>query len=459
MTTLPPSSGNPSEVDEILDGIGAVLGSLGRSLLCLDEDFRVVHASREFEELLGGDPPEALAGREARTLLGDELFAPSAGFRRALEAGELREGWGTTLRTSEGPNLLVSVSGAPLSRPPTRRCDPGVEFVVVLRPEDSTLEGRHTAFAGLVARAPSMLRIFQLVEKLVESEATVLITGESGTGKELIARAVHQYSPRRRGPFVAVNCGALPPELLESELFGHVRGAFTGAYRDRTGRFELATEGTIFLDEVGEMPVQLQVKLLRVLQERTFEKVGESRPTKTKARILAATNRDLRRAIDEGSFREDLFYRLRVVPVEVPPLRHRREDIEPVARHLLTKITRRHGRAVLVDPDVVRVLLQYDWPGNVRELENALEYALAVSSGQTIHVEDLPSEVREDSTRAPAATTLPGTASSRPQAEGEQERILAALDRARWNRQQAARDLEMSRSTLWRKMKSYGIES
>ncbi|MCC7535713.1 MAG: sigma-54-dependent Fis family transcriptional regulator, partial [Deltaproteobacteria bacterium] len=250
-----------------------------------------------------------------------------------------------------------------------------------------------TGFRGLIARSSAMARVFSLVDSLSQSDATVLLTGESGTGKEVVARAIHAHSRRASGPFIAVNCAALPEQLLESELFGHVRGAFTGAVRDREGRFEAAHDGTLFLDEIGDMPVVLQAKLLRVLQERTFERVGESRGRPTNARIVAATHHDLRRAIEQGRFRDDLYYRLRVVPIELPALRARREDIEPLARHLLARIGARTGRAVRFSPEALRTILAYDWPGNVRELENAIEYAVAVCKGQTLLPEDLPREV------------------------------------------------------------------
>jgi len=211
----------------------------------------------------------------------------------------------------------------------------------------------------------------------------------------VFARAIHANSTRKGERFVAVNCAALPAELLESELFGHVRGAFTGAVRDRSGRVELASGGTLFLDEIGDVPLQLQVKLLRFLQEKTFEHVGDSHTRKADVRIIAATNVDLRRAIAEGRFREDLYYRLRVVPIEVPPLRERREDIEPLARFLLIRVAGRHGREVRFSADAIRALLRYSWPGNVRELENAIEYAVAVGRGQTIQTEDLPLEILE----------------------------------------------------------------
>jgi transcriptional regulator with GAF, ATPase, and Fis domain len=320
-------------------------------------------------------------------------------------------------------------------------------------------------FSGIVARSAAMLRIFRLIQNLDESEATVLLTGDSGTGKELVARAIHLHSPRRDGPFVAVNCGALPGDLLESELFGHVRGAFTGAVRDRKGRFELAKGGTLFLDEVGDLSLPLQVKLLRVLQERTFERVGESVSIHTDARIIAATNLDLQRAVLEGRFRDDLYYRLRVVPIAITPLRDRREDIEPLARHLLGRVSGRNGRSMILGPDAIRAMLDYGWPGNVREMENALEYAVAVCKGQTIHVQDLPGEVQsEHDAESPHPDDAPivhgaGTVPRRPPSDldTERERVRSALVAHRWIRAAAAKALGMSRTTLWRKMRELNL--
>jgi transcriptional regulator with PAS, ATPase and Fis domain len=267
----------------------------------------------------------------------------------------------------------------------------------------------------------------------------------------VVARAIHARSARRSGPFVAVNCGALPGELLESELFGHVRGAFTGAVRERAGRFELAAGGTLFLDEVADLPLHLQVKLLRVLQEHTFERVGESQPRRSDARILAATNVDLRRAVQDGRFREDLYYRLRVVPIEIPPLRERREDIEPLATWLLARVGARQGRALRFSPDALRLLLGAPWPGNVRELENALEYAVAVCKGQTILPEDLPAELLD---HPPAAPHLHGPAGAVADDADELRRALAAHH---WRRVETAAALGISRTTLWRRMQAAGI--
>jgi len=452
--------------------LGAAFGAIGRVLVCLDEEFDILHCSHPTADLVGEEAAEALPGQAIAGLLGEELFGPSGTMRLALLRGERQEGWRATVDTPDG-RRQVSVTGAPLDIVPESPCDPRVRYLVVMRPvEKDPFAGTSapTVFEGMVARSPEMLRIFELIETLEGSDATILVTGESGTGKEVVARAIHARSGRRDGPFVAVNCGALPDQLLQSELFGHVRGAFTGAVRDRGGRFELAGGGTLFLDEIGDTSPQLQIELLRVMQERTYERVGESRSRKADVRIVAATNRNLARLVEQGDFREDLYYRLRVVPVEIPPLRDRREDIAPLALHLLARVGGRHGRQLRLFPDALRALLPLDWPGNVRQLENALEYAVAVCRGTTLHLGDLPPEVRaearaaadgerlatlggpvEPARVAPVGAPIPATE------EGERARILAALEGARWRREEAARTLGISRTTLWRKMREYGI--
>ncbi len=431
----------------------------------------MVHTSAGLEELAGAGAREAVTGRPAEEILGVRLFGLEGPICQALAAGERRKGWGATLVAGTGRSVDVSLSAAPLALH-SSVCDPRVTYLLVLRPHRSqqaeTLQAS-TVFCGLIARSASMSRIFSLVEHLRESDATVLVTGESGTGKELVARALHRHSPRSDGTFVAVNCGALHDELLESELFGHVRGAFTGAVRDRVGRFELAAGGTLFLDEVGDLPFHLQVKLLRVLQEHTFERVGESVSRHTDARIIAATHKDLRRAIAEGNFRDDLYYRLRVVPLEVPPLNRRREDIEPLAEHLLERVSDRQGRSLRLAPDATGALLRYDWPGNVRELENALEFAVAVCRGQTIHLQHLPPEVvgatpaldlrptAPSPVVASAAVASPAEPPPNSLANGDKERLVAALEAHHWRRDEAAKALGVSRTTLWRRMREHGL--
>jgi transcriptional regulator of acetoin/glycerol metabolism len=322
------------EQERAFSAVNAAFGSLGRVCMALDSDFRIRYASDLLVSMLGPQAASQVRGLSIESLLGAELFGLDGPLRQALLAGEKREGWRAVLNVENGPARLMSVSAAPLLRDRLGVCDPEAAYLVVLRPADeSTIEASGPiAGFGLIARSPAMTRVFRMIDVLQHSESTVLVTGESGTGKEVMARIIHAHSPRKSGPFVAVNAAALPGELLESELFGHVRGAFTGAVRDRAGRFEGAEDGTLFLDEVGDVPLHLQVKLLRVLQEHTYERVGDSQTRRTNARIIAATNRNLRRLVADGRFREDLYYRLRVFPLELPPLRSRREDIEPMAR-------------------------------------------------------------------------------------------------------------------------------
>ncbi len=452
-----------------LAAVSSAFASLGRVFFCVDASFHVLHASSQLDRLLGDGAARRAEDRPLADLLGAELFGSAGTLRQLLLAGERREGWRSSLAVPGNAPRAVSVTAAPFCAEPGAVCDPRVAYVIVLRPAEEDQAQYGSPFPGLIGRSPGLERIFRLIENLEHSEATVLLTGESGTGKEVVARAIHARSPRRGGPFVALNCGALPGELLESELFGHVRGAFTGAVRDREGRFEMAGGGTLFLDEVADLPLHLQVKLLRVLQERTFERVGESRPRTSDARIVAATNVDLRRAVQEGRFREDLYYRLRVVPIEIPPLRDRREDIEPLATFLLARVGARQGRALRFSPDALRLLLEHPWPGNVRELENALEYAVAVCKGQTILPEDLPGEVTAQEPYAPGSGNAPAAHSGRGRAGSasarradadavDAARIRGALEACRWRRHEAARVLGLSRTTLWRRMRELGFE-
>ena len=323
-----------------------------------------------------------------------------------------------------------------------------------------------------------MQTIYRLIEDLADSDATVLILGESGTGKERVAEAIHSHSQRGAGPFVKVNCSALSEGLLESELFGHVKGAFTGAIRDQVGRFEQASGGTIFLDEIGDLSPNVQVKLLRVLQERQIERVGSGLTIEVDVRVVAATHRDLRRAMREGRFREDLFYRLNVMPIEVPPLRRRREDIPLLVTHFIDRFNERTGRRIgHIDDAALGQLMDYGWPGNVRELENAIEHAFVRCRGDVLLPECLPVFQTVGPVFQTGASVVQTEASMRedlwegePDAElGEQRgregrfaeekvRVLQALRECRWNRSRAAGRLGMHRTTLWRKMREWGID-
>jgi two-component system response regulator HydG len=305
--------------------------------------------------------------------------------------------------------------------------------------------------SGVVARSAAMERVLDLARRVAKVDSTVLLTGESGVGKERIARLVHQDSSRTAGPFVAVNCGAVAEGLLESELFGHARGAFTGASQDRAGLFEAAHGGTLFLDEIGEVPPPMQVKLLRALQEREVRRVGENRDRKVDVRVVAATNRDLLAEVHAARFRQDLYYRLRVVEIRVPPLRERREDVLPLARTFLAEAAARSGRkATGFTPAAANQLVRYGWPGNVRELENAVERAVVLSRGSRIDVDDLPEEVSR------AVPSGYGAADGRPLAQVEQDYILSVLRASGGNRARAAEQLGIGTATLYRKLKRYG---
>jgi DNA-binding NtrC family response regulator len=318
----------------------------------------------------------------------------------------------------------------------------------------SQLEERYR-FEGIVGKSRPMERLFQLLETVAPTNSTILITGETGTGKEVVARAIHHNSPRKAHRFVALNCSAIPETLLEAELFGHVRGAFTGAVGNRQGRLEQAHKGTLFLDEVGTMSVALQMKLLRVLQEREFERVGDSHTIKVDVRVIAATNSDLARLVAEGQFREDLFYRLNVIPVQLPPLRDRKEDVPLLVQHFLAKFE----SVLTVAQDAMRRLMAYQWPGNVRQLENAVERAVAFTAGRSqIDVADLPSEVQQaQEPTAASAVTLPeeGMDLDAFVANIERELIQRSLERTGGNKGQAARLLNLKRTTLVEKLKRF----
>lgn len=304
---------------------------------------------------------------------------------------------------------------------------------------------------GMVARSPAMRRLIEIARRIAMVDSTLLVTGESGTGKERIARLVHETSARASGPFIAVNCGAITETLLESELFGHARGAFTGAVQDRPGLFEAANRGTLLLDEIGEVPIGMQVKLLRVLQEREVRRVGENKSRPINVRVIAATNRELTEDIAAGRFRKDLYYRLNVVELHVPPLRERREDILPLARQLLAEATVRLSRPIEgLSPRAADQLLRYGWPGNVRELENAMERAVALASVNRTDFDDLPEEVR----MAVPAPVLTGTV--KPLEAVEKEYILAVLELNGGNQTRTAEQLGIGSATLYRKLKRYG---
>ncbi|MEW6535573.1 MAG: sigma 54-interacting transcriptional regulator [Candidatus Auribacterota bacterium] len=310
------------------------------------------------------------------------------------------------------------------------------------------------SFGSIIGRSEPMRRVYHMLERAAESDATVLLLGESGTGKELAARAIHYNSGRKDKVMVTVNCSAFPETLLESELFGHVKGAFTGALRDKEGRFEVADGGTIFLDEIGDISPLIQVKLLRVLQTKTIERLGDHTSKKIDARIVTATNRDLTKMLSDGTFREDLYYRLKVFPVTLPPLRERKEDIPLLIDYFIGRFNESTGKSIKgVDPEALKYMLDYCWPGNVRELENAIEHAYVLCRSDSIQISDLPHELfSENSGRA-----LCKHGQQLSPKRHEKEMLIEALQQAGGNRSLAAQLLDVSRVTVWKRMKRYGL--
>ncbi|MEJ5364957.1 MAG: sigma 54-interacting transcriptional regulator [Desulfosoma sp.] len=328
----------------------------------------------------------------------------------------------------------------------------------------SRLLDSEKGFRGIIGTSPVMQKVFDLTEKAAQSDAPVIIYGESGTGKELIARAIHDLGPHRNGPYIQVNCAALNESLLESELFGHVKGAFTGATSHREGRFEAANGGDIFLDEIGDVPLSIQVKLLRVLENKTVERVGDHRPIPVDVRIITATNRDLPKMVREGAFREDFFFRINVIPIHLPPLRHRMEDL-PLLVDVFLDQQRRKGKNIQgVHPQAMAALMAYDWPGNVRELKSTLEYACVVAEDGLIRPEHLPPHVTQGQSavctvEATAVSSLSGSGSSaRSKKRDRRQELIEALQQAGGNQSEAARLLGVSRVTVWNRMKRYQID-
>jgi DNA-binding NtrC family response regulator len=331
-----------------------------------------------------------------------------------------------------------------------------------LREENRSLRealGERYQFRNIVARSPKMQEVLATVERVASTQSTVLLGGESGVGKDLIARAIHEHSRRASGPFIKINCTAIPENLLESELFGYEKGAFTGANTAKPGRFELADKGTIFLDEIGDVPGSIQVKLLHVLQDREFERLGGTKTLKVDVRVVAATNQDLRAALEQGTFREDLYYRLNVVPISIPPLRERKEEIPYLADHFIARFARESGKPLSdITPAALRLLMDFHWPGNVRELENIIERAVALSAGTVIDVADIRLDV---SAARPAPVVAGGSLPFPPEGmtleEFEDEIIRESLRRADGNKSQAARLLGLSRNALRYRLSKLGL--
>ncbi len=419
----------------------------------MDRDWRITSFNRAAEEITGVSREEAI-GKPCPEVFRASMCEVDCALRHTLETGTPVINKSAFIIDAEGRRIPISVSTAILKDENGNLIGGAETFRDLSLVEDlrRELTGRFQV-GDLVSRSPSMRRIFDVLPQIGGSGSTVLIQGETGTGKELLARALHSLSPRREKPFVAVNCGALPDTLLESELFGYRAGAFTGAERDKPGRFSLADGGTLFLDEIGEISKALQVRLLRVLQERTFEPLGGTRSVRVDVRVIVATNRDLAAEVKKGAFREDLFYRINVVRLDMPPLRKRKEDIPLLVDHFVARGNRATGKSLSgVSPEVLSFLMAHDFPGNVRELENIIEHAFVLCPEGQIALRHLPELFRLDVPAATAGGTMEDTVRAM-----EAQAIRDALRRNGDNRLAAARELGIHKSTLFRKMKALGI--
>jgi PAS domain S-box-containing protein len=418
--------------------------------MTVDKDFRIRFFNRAAEKITGRDR-QAVIGKFCKHIFRSDSCMTECPIARVLTTGKPIFDFQTNICKEAGDKINVKINSAVLVN---NEQDP-IGGIISFR-DLSTMElwcekqKAHSLFHGMVGHSRNMQEIFQLIEEIADTDATVLIQGESGTGKEMIANAIQTLSNRRDNPFIKVNCSVFPLQLLASELFGHVKGAFTGAIRDRIGRFEAADRGTLFLDEVAEMPLEMQPQLLRVLQEGSFERVGDSVTHRVNVRTLAATNKDLRQTLQDRLFREDLYYRLNVIPIHVPPLRERVQDIPYLLRHFIEKFSLLYRSPIEdVDDETLDLFISYNWPGNIREMENATEYAFArTKNDQLIRKAKLPPHFRH--LKPERNIIVPVTVN---------DSLLQVLERHRWNRTEAARSLGIGRTTLWRRLKNSSLDN
>ena len=430
-------------VDSVTDGVFTV-----------DGDFRITSFNRAAEHITGVSREEAV-GCRCYEVFHANICEEECLLRRTMRTGNPEYNRLIYIVNSNGKRVPISVSTAILRD--GERIVGGVEtFRDLTQIEELRKELNHSySFFDIISKNHRMLELFDILSSAAESQSTVLIEGESGTGKELFARAIHNLSPRRNGPFVAVNCGSIPDTLLESELFGYLAGAFTDARKDKPGKFEVASGGTIFLDEIGDVSPALQVRLLRVLQERVFEPLGGVSPIKCDVRVLAATNRPLEKLVKEGKIRDDLYYRINVVKLVLPPLRERRDDIPLLCEHFIERFNELQDKNVLgLEEDAVNLLMQHSYPGNVRELENIIEHAFVLCSSGFIGSRHLPESISGKAllTRK-SKDCLNGTFK-----ELEKAAIIYALRKNSWNRLAAAEQLGIHKTTLFRKIKTFDIQ-
>ena len=434
-----------------------ILDSIADGVFTVDRDWNITSFNRAAERITGVTPKIAI-GQKCFDVFHANICQTACALRETLKTGKEIIARHVNILNREGSVIPVSISTAVL-KDDKGQIIGGVETFRDLSALEALKKeiSRQYTVEDIISKNHEVLEIFDILPDIAESESTVLLQGESGTGKELFARAIHNLSKRKRGPFIALNCGALPDNLLESELFGYKKGAFTDAKKDKPGRFAMAESGTLFLDEIGDLSMFLQSKLLRVLQEKEYEPLGATSSVKANVRIITATNKNLSDMVVLRSFREDLFYRLNIVKIELPPLRRRKEDIPLLSDHFLKKMIIKTGKNISsVSDDVIRLFMSYDFPGNIRELENILEHAFVMCRGNAIGVEHLPREFRESAMAADSRSDA--VVLKDHFKESEAVIIRDALKKNKGFRIATARDLGVNPSTLWRKMKKLGIK-
>ncbi|MBW2148877.1 MAG: sigma 54-interacting transcriptional regulator [Deltaproteobacteria bacterium] len=438
-----------------------ILDSMATGIFTVDTDWRITFFNHQAEKITGFSRAEAL-GHTCYEIFRSELCYHRCYLKRAMESGRNFVRVKIKILDKRNREIPVEITAAVL-RDGEGNIVGGVESFQDISAHlalEKKIKASYT-FEDIIGKDKKMTGLFAVLPVIAESDVHVLLLGETGTGKDLLARALHNLSHRKKGPFIKVNCAALPDQLLESELFGYMKGAFTDARQNKPGRFQLAQGGTIFLDEIGDLSQELQAKLLQVLEEKEFYPLGSTHPLRVDTRIISSTNRDLTRMVQDESFREDLYYRLKVLELELPPLRERPSDIPLLIEHFITEYAQSQSKDIQgVEPDAMEILLNYSYPGNVREINNIIEHAVILARDDTVRREDLPAYLFKDRGFLRPAAQIPSIQpSADPLAAKEREAILEALKVHGWNIGETARSLHVHRTTLWRKIRRYGLSS